>query len=184
MKKKIIVVLLLGFVVLVSGNAQRDSIATPLYEGRSLVIGVIGDTPQVGEKEHVDFRDITFEQLEDPYFSSDLDAIFITKEHLAKASEPKYTEIYQKADIPFFFIESKKSHVPFTVKELSYNEVPDLSPDTYVTGFYGKKAQYWDYGLHNDAMNETNIKVTYSNIFTIIESLHSEDSEPIYRTGG
>lgn len=184
MKKKIIVVLLLGFVILVCGNAQRDSIATPLYEGRSLVIGVIGDTPQVREEEHVDFQQVTFDQLEDPYFSSELDAIFIMKEHLAKASEPKYTEIYQKADVPFFFIESSKSHIPLTVEELSYNEVPDLSPDTYATGFYGKKAQYWDYGLPNDAMNETHIKAVYSNMFTIIESLHSEDSEPIYRPGG
>ena len=47
MKRRMIVVLLLVLVILINGNAQRDSMDTPLYDGRSLVIGVIGETPQV-----------------------------------------------------------------------------------------------------------------------------------------
>ncbi|WP_098746708.1 hypothetical protein [Paenibacillus sp. EZ-K15] len=174
MKRKIIVVLLLVFVILINGNAQRDSIDIPLYEGRSLVIGVIGETPQVRENGHVDFKEVTFQQLEDLDIPADLDAIFITKEHLVEASEPKYTEVYNKAEVPFFYIESKKSHVPFTIEELSYDEVPDLSTDMYATGYYGKDDQYWGYGLYNDVMNETNIKAVYSHIFTTLESLHND----------
>lgn len=174
MKRKIIVVLLLVFVILINGNAQRDSIDMPLYEGRSLVIGVIGETPQVREEGHVDFKEVTFEQLEDLDLYAELDAIFITKEHLVEASEPKYTEVYNKAEVPFFYIESSKSHVPFTIQELSYDEVPDLSMDMYATGYYGKDDQYWGYGLYNDIMNETNIKAVYSHIFTTIESLHND----------
>ncbi|MBT2760077.1 hypothetical protein [Paenibacillus sp. ISL-20] len=174
MKRKIIVILLLVFVILINGNAQRDSIDMPLYEGRSLVIGVIGETPQVREEGHVDFKEVTFEQLEDLDLSPELDAVFITKEHLVEASEPKYTEVYNKVEVPFFYIESKKSHVPFTIEELSYDEVPDLSTDMYATGYYGKDDQYWGYGLYNDVMNETNIKAVYSRIFTTIESLHND----------
>lgn len=167
MKRKIIVVLLLVFVILINGNAQRDSIDTPLYEGRSLVIGVIGKTPQVREKGHVGFKEVTFQQLEDLDLSAELDA-------LVEASEPKYTEVYKKAEVPFFYIESKKSHVPFTIKELSYDEVPDLSTDMYATGYYGKNAEHWGFGLYNDVMNETNIQAVYSHIFTTIESLHND----------
>ncbi|MFE0558877.1 hypothetical protein ACFW1P_23430 [Paenibacillus sp. NPDC058910] len=174
MKRKIIVVLLLVFVILINGNAQRDSIDMPLYEGRSLVIGVIGETPQVREEGHVGFREVTFQQLEDLDLSAELDAVFITKEHLVEASEPKYTKVYHQAEVPFFYIESKKSHVPFTIEELSYDEVPDLSSDMYATGYYGKDASHWGYGLYNGVMNETNIQAVYSHIFATIESLHND----------
>lgn len=174
MKRKIGLVLLLVFVVLINGNALARFDDTPLYEGRSLVIGVIGEAPQVREKGHVDFKEVTFQQLEDLDIPAELDAIFITKEHLVEASEPKYTEVYNKSEVPFFYIESKKSHVPFTIEELSYDEVPDLSADMYATGYYGKGDQYWGYGLYNDVMNETNVKAVYSHIFTTIESMHND----------
>lgn len=174
MKRRMIVVLLLVLVILINGNAQRDSMDTPLYDGRSLVIGVIGETPQVREKGHVGFKEVTFQQLEDLDLSAELDAIFITKEHLVEASAPKYTEVYNKAEVPFFYIESKKSHVPFTIEELSYDEVPDLSSDMYATGYYGKDAEHWGYGLYNGVMNETNVQAVYSHIFATIESLHHD----------
>ncbi|RAR41115.1 hypothetical protein DP091_25290 [Paenibacillus sp. MDMC362] len=174
MKRRMIVVLLLVLVILINGNAQRDSMDTPLYEGRSLVIGVIGETPQVREKGHVGFKEVTFQQLEDLDLSAELDAIFITKEHFMEASESKYTEVYNKAEVPFFYIESKKSHVPFTVEELSYDEVPDLSSDMYATGYYGKDGEHWGYGLYNGVMNETHVQAVYSHIFATIESLHHD----------
>ncbi|MEC0202796.1 hypothetical protein P4H39_09170 [Paenibacillus lautus] len=173
MKKISMVLLFISFIVM-GCVSKPDSIDMPLYEGRSLVIGVIGETPQVREEGYVDFKEVTFEQLEDLDLSPELDAVFITKEHLVEASEPKYTEVYNKAEVPFFYIESSKSHVPFTIEELSYDEVPALSTDMYATGYYGKDDQYWGYGLYNDVMNETNIKAVYSRIFTTIESLHND----------
>lgn len=112
MKRKKIVILLLVFVILIIGNAQRDSIDIPFYEGRSLVIGVIGETPQVREKGHVGFREVTFQQLEDLDLSAELDAVFITKEHLVEASEPKYTKIYHQAEVPFFISSLKNLMSP------------------------------------------------------------------------
>lgn len=174
MKRKIAAVILLVFVILINGNAQPDSIDMPLYEGRRLVVGVIGETPQVREKGRVDFKEITFQQLEDLDLFAELDAIFITKEHLVEASEPKYTEVYHQAEVSFFYIESTKSHVPFTIEELSYDEVPDLSSDMYAIGYYGKNTEHWGYGLHNGVMNQANIQAVYSHIFTTIESLHND----------
>ncbi|MCV4231776.1 hypothetical protein OHJ21_11405 [Virgibacillus sp. LDC1] len=173
MKKISMVLLFISFIVM-GCVSKTDSIDMPLYEGRSLVIGVIGETPQVREEGHVDFKEVTFEQLEELDLSPELDAVFITKEHLVEASEPKYTEVYNKAEVPFFYIESSKSHVPFTIEELSYDEVQDLSTDMFATGYYGKDDQYWGYGLYNNVMNETNIKAVYSRIFTTIESLHND----------
>ena len=58
------------------------------------------------------FKEVTFQQLEDLDLSAELDAIFITKEHLVEASAPKYTEVYNKAEVPFFYIESKNLMSP------------------------------------------------------------------------
>ena len=109
MKRRMIVVLLLVLVILINGNAQRDSMDTPLYDGRSLVIGVIGETPQVRREGHVGFKEVTFQRLEDLDLSAELDAIFITKEHLVEASAPKYTEVYNKAEVPFSILSLKIS---------------------------------------------------------------------------
>ncbi|KZS43067.1 hypothetical protein AWU65_00095 [Paenibacillus glucanolyticus] len=155
-------------------KSNADSVDTPPYEGppfegRSLVIGLIGETPNIRE-ENIDFEEVTFKQLEEG-LSSDLDAIFITKEFLVEASNPQYAKVYHHSDIPFFYIESKKSHVPFTIEELSYADVPDLSAYAYATGYYGEESHYWEYGLYNDVRNESNIQDVYSRIFTTIESL-------------
>lgn len=169
MKRNAIVLFCICF-ILMFFNSNSDTVNTSLYEGRSLVIGLIGDPPIIRE-EHVDFKEITLKQLADQELPSDLDAIFIMKEHLVEASDQKYVKVYQNADIPFFYIDSKKSYIPFTNEELSYDEVPDLSADTYATGYYGKKSRTWGYGLYNDVLNEANIMDVYSRIFTTIESL-------------
>ena len=40
----------------------------------------------------------------------------------------------------------------------------------YATGYYGKDAEHWGYGLYNGVMNETNVQAVYSHIFATIES--------------
>lgn len=146
---------------------------TPLYEGKKLDIGMIGDAPEIREN-NITFTEMTLDELkEGADFPSAVDAVFIQKDYLSDAADSKYAKVYQNAGIPFFFIESKKSYVPFVIEDLSYEEVPDLSPDMYASGYYqsGDKAQFWGYGLYNDQVNPPNIKDAYSRIFTTIASL-------------
>lgn len=169
MNKISMILLVICFVL---AGCNSDTIDTPRYEGKSLVIGVIGDAPNIREK-NVDFKKITFRQLEDQNLSPDFDAIFIMKEHLAEAANQKYAKKYINAGIPFFFMESKKSYLPFINEELSYDDVPDLKSGMYATGYFqsSKEYQYWGYGLYNDKANEHNIEDVYTRIFTTIESL-------------
>jgi len=75
-------------------------------------------------------------QLKEIRSLTDLDAVFITKEKLREAAEPQYAKVYKTAGVPFFFIESLKSYIPFTYEELSYDEVPDSLSNMYATGYY------------------------------------------------
>ena len=105
------------------------------------------------------------------------DAVFITKDNLQEASEEKYSLIYKKSKIPFFFIQSEKYHIPFTIEEISYEEIPDVDNLNYATGiiYNNDRTQAWGYGLYNDIENETNIKDVYSRMFeTISENTMSK----------
>lgn len=70
---------MLFMLVILAGctNVEANTVDTPLYEGKPLVIGVIGDSPEVRE-DNVEFRNITFKQLEEGNnLSSEFDAIMI-----------------------------------------------------------------------------------------------------------
>jgi hypothetical protein len=171
MKKLFSVVLLL--LVMLAG-CRSDTVDTPLYDGKNLVIGVIGNSPKVREV-NVKFKNINFNKLEEgKNLSSEFDAIFIMKEHLSEAANSKYAAVYKNSGIPFFFIESTKSYIPFVNEQISYDNSPNIDAQTYATGYFQSgegKYQYWGYGLYNDMVNGNNIKGVYTRLFTTIESV-------------
>ncbi len=170
MKKLFILILL---ILLVLSGCSSDTIKTQLYQGKNLVIGVIGNAPVVRE-DNIRFETIGFNDLEKVGdLSSEFDAILIMKEHLSEASEAKYAKVYKDSGIPFFFIESEKSYIPFIEEDILYEEVPEVKDQTYATGYFqsGEKGEYWGYGLYNDKVNESNIQDVYSRIFSTIESI-------------
>lgn len=135
MKRSLILIPLLLLSLLCITDAI-NTVDTPLYKGKGLTIGVIGNIPTVRE-ENIQFKTIDFNDLipmED--LSSEFDAIFIMKENLSEASDAKNEAIYKNANIPFFFIQSKKSNIPFVVGDLSYEGVPDFNDQSYATGYY------------------------------------------------
>lgn len=171
MNKTIAFVLLI--LIMLTG-CKSETVDTPLYNGKSLVIDVIGNSPKVRE-ENVKFKNINFSKLEeDKNLSSEFNAIFIMKEHLSEAASSKYAAVYKNSGIPFFFIRSNKSYIPFVNEQISYEDSPKIEDQTYATGYFQSgegKYQYWGYGLYNDKVNENNIKDVYTRIFTTIQSV-------------
>lgn len=169
--KKYFPVVLLIFVMLTGCNS--DTVYTPPYGGKNLVIGVIGSFPKVRE-ENVKFKKINFNKIEkSKNLSPEFDAIFIMKEHLSEAANNKYASVYKNSGIPFFFIESTKSYVAFVNDQFSYENAPDLGDETYASGIYQlgeENYQYCGYGLYNDKVNDNNIKDVYTRIFNTTES--------------
>ncbi|WML32988.1 transcription elongation factor GreAB [Clostridium sp. OS1-26] len=148
---------------------QPQSIKTNSYGGRALNIGIIGEAPEIREKQ-VKFVKIQFPDLEKEKFDSRYDAIFITKDNLSEAAQGKYASIYKKSKIPFLFIQTEKSYIPFIQEDLSYEKAPKMSDKTYATGIIcnGNNVKYWSYGLYNDIENQANVKDVYSRIFETI----------------
>jgi hypothetical protein len=139
------------------------------YNGKGLNLAIIGEIPEIREKQ-IKFTKILFSDLEKEKFNSEYDAIFITKANLSEAAQVKYVSIYKKSKIPIFFIQTKKSYIPFTQEDLSYEQAPDVPDKSYATGilFKDNKLNYWEYGLYNNIENQVNIKAVYSKIFETI----------------
>lgn len=151
---------------------QSQSIKTNLYLGQKLTIGVIGEPFEVREQQ-VKFTGINFSDLEKEGIVSQYDAVFIAKDNLSEAAQNKYKLIYKKSTIPFFFIENKKSNVPFTEENLSYEDLPNLENQSYISGFMynDNKLKSWGFELnHENIDNKSNIEGFYSEIFTIISN--------------
>jgi hypothetical protein len=165
--KKILPVLLLIFVMLTGCNS--DTVYTPLYNGKHLIIGIIGNFPKVRE-ENVKFKHINFDKIEDSKnLSSEFDAIFIMKKYHSEAANIKYIDVYKNSGIPFFFIDSKKDYIVIINGQLSYKDAPDNNDQSYATGIKDEN-HFCEYGLYNDKVNENNIKNVYTQIFTTINS--------------
>ncbi|WP_138420849.1 hypothetical protein [Aquibacillus sediminis] len=167
----------IGFLILFSllvGCKAEDEVDSSIYEGSDLIIGVIGKSPEVREK-NINFKRIRLAELESNVakVSNDYDAVFIMKQYLDQAGEKQFAQVFNELKIPVFFIESKKSYLPFIYDDMTYEEAPNIEDQTYATGIISEEKDtfnYWGYGLYNDTENETNIKDVYSRIFTTIES--------------
>ncbi|WP_339316083.1 hypothetical protein [Paenibacillus sp. FSL R10-2734] len=178
MKRIILNALIILIVIFTTGcTSIADTVDTPLYSGKSLSLGVVGEIPKIRE-EHVHFTNISFDELEDySTLSSKYDAVVIMKEHLQEADDNKYIKVYTNAGVPFFFIEATKSFMPFVLEDVSFehSSLTNFNYDMYVTGYFqtGEAYKSWGYGLYNDKVNEPNIKDVYSRIFTTIESIEN-----------
>ncbi|WP_342562829.1 hypothetical protein NST84_25150 [Paenibacillus sp. FSL R7-0345] len=154
-------------------DTQPDSVDTPPYAGKGLNVAVIGEAPSVRERQ-VAFSAITLDEMYDNSrsLSAEYDAVIIMKEHLSEAAEARYAEVYQTAGIPFFFIGSTKSYMPFVLEDLDYEDVPEMNNEMYATGYFNAedKWQFWATGLYNNKVNNRNIKSAYSAVFEAINN--------------
>ncbi|WP_310830075.1 hypothetical protein [Paenibacillus pedocola] len=174
---KSIYLFLIAAAILLTGctitiDTKKDSVDTPPYAGRALHLAVIGEAPSVRERQ-AKFSAITFDDLlNNQSLAADFDAVFIMKEHLSEAADDQYAEVYRTAGIPFFFIESKKSYMPFILEDIAYEDIKDTNDGLYATGYFNSegKWEFWGTGLYNDKVNSSNIQSAYSRVF---ETIHN-----------
>lgn len=176
MMRKIILLFLLISTLAACSMDKNEVKDSPLYEGLDLTIGVVGKIPDVRERNIV-FKSIDLNDIRKGNLSSKYDAIFIMKEQLIEAARAPYANIYKNSGIPFFFIESKKSHVPFVEAEIEYEAFPDTDSGEYASGYYeiGDSGKSFGYGLYNDTVNEVNILDVFSRIFMTIEQVNMKN---------
>lgn len=152
----------------------NNSAGTETYSGSNLIIGVIGKHPEVREN-NITFISIELKDLKEQDQLEKFDAVFIMKEHLIEAANDEYVESYQAGIVPFFFIESEKSYLPFVVYSSSYKGTPNAPTKDYATGYYNNpngEMKYWGYGLYDDVRSKNNITDVYTRIFKTIDEIN------------
>ncbi|MFO1444590.1 hypothetical protein KDN24_15565 [Bacillus sp. Bva_UNVM-123] len=172
MKSKVnLVILLISVLFVVFGCSKSDeSVETEIYNGKSLLIGIIGEVPKIRE-DNIKFTNIDFNDLQNVDNFSNIDAVFITKENLKEAEKPKYASIYNSSHIPFLFIETPKSYVPYVHDNIDFEDYPDDESGMYAYLYDSDSERHWGYGLYNDKVNEQNIQDVYSRVFKTIEEI-------------
>ena len=143
------------------------------YEGNSLTIGVIGTTPNVLE-DNITFKDIDINSLKNELKFGSYDAIVITKDSFEQASDSKHVNIYTESHIPFVFIESEKSYLPFISKDHDYKSAPLVDSLAHaILYFHNDNGEVITkkYSLYNDERTERNINEVYSRVFYTVEEI-------------
>ncbi|MCM3005905.1 hypothetical protein [Priestia koreensis] len=156
---------------------QVKNIDFSKYVGRELKLGIIGKIPTVREN-NVHFSTLSFQDLKDDKFSS-YDAVFITKENLNEASQSIYADVYLKSKIPFYFIKTEKSYIPFVDPDSTYENTGKVSPKSFLTGYRqeGSNNRYWEYSLYNDIETKKTVEDVYSRVFMDIEKVKNTVSK-------
>lgn len=169
------VLILLSVYITGCSDSNHDT-----YEGETLRIIVIGETPTVSE-DNIIFLSAEFSDLEENYtsFNVDGDALFIMPENLVEASNQKYIEQYNALRIPTFFIGTTKAHIPFVFEDADYTNTQDVSPKSYAAGYLydsdNQLGETWEFSNESEEdITEDEIKSIYSDIFRTINKLNTD----------
>lgn len=182
MKKNIQIfsILILLITGLIGCSAMQND--KEVYKGEKLNIAVVGKIPEINEKEStINFKKLSLKDIKKIDLKS-YDAVIITKPYLSEAANKKYKDTYLNGQIPFFFVESKGSILPFVDNSLTYKQYADRVNDTqsYIVGVLGNpngdnyNTWQYDYAIKNDKFDRTDVKDIYSRVFKTVEKVKKE----------
>ncbi|HDX9657785.1 hypothetical protein OCF65_08165 [Bacillus toyonensis] len=157
-------------ICLVSAGCAKDKEGEKLeYNGRALVIGVVGEKPKDTFR-NIKFESVKLEEMQEK--SAKFDGFFVMKEYFKEASKERYTDLFLSLKKPVFFIGLQdKPYLIFTEKDLDYDNAPKDRAMMYTQGFVNMgnpEGQYWGMGLYNDTVSNQNIHNMYIVVFQTI----------------
>ncbi|MBJ8053315.1 hypothetical protein JDS87_15360 [Bacillus cereus] len=155
---------------LVSTGCTNDNEGETLeYNGRTLVIGVVGEKPKDTFR-NIKFENVKLEEMQEK--SAKVDGFFVVKEYFQEASKEQYTDLFLSLKKPVFFIGLQdRPYLIFTEKDLDYDNAPRDRAMMYTQGFVNMgspEGQYWGMGLYNDTVSNQNIHNMYIIVFQTI----------------
>ncbi|KAB2451080.1 hypothetical protein F8160_15145 [Bacillus sp. CH126_4D] len=155
---------------LVSTGCAKDNKGENLeYNGRALVIGVVGEKPKDTFR-NIKFENVKLEEIQEK--AAKVDGFLVMKEYFQEASKEQYTDLFLSLKKPVFFIGLKdRPYLIFTEKDLDYDNAPRDRAMMYTQGFVNMgnhEGQYWGMGLYNDTVSDQNIHNMYIIVFQTI----------------
>ncbi|MGE6548813.1 hypothetical protein ACQKFK_07235 [Bacillus mycoides] len=155
---------------LVSTGCAKDKEGEKLeYNGRALVIGVVGEKPKDTFR-NIKFEKVKLEEMQEK--SAKVDGFLVMKEYFQEASKEQYTDLFLSLKKPVFFIGLQdRPYLIFTEKDLDFDNAPRDRAMMYTQGFVNMgrpEGQYWGIGLYNDTVSNQNIHNMYIVVFQTI----------------
>lgn len=171
--------IILTVILLTACNSKVANKSTNVkeYTGQELKVGVVGEIPKVMKKNinlvSIDFTDFQKQNL------ASYDGIIITKEHLTQASENQYADVYNQSNIPFFFMQSEKSYLPFADNQTTYDQAIKVKNKSYTTGYINTNeiVRHWELSLNDKLDDKKAVNEVYSRIFMLIEKIKISKSD-------
>ncbi|KMN42777.1 hypothetical protein ACT1UG_08625 [Bacillus paramycoides] len=162
----------LAFILLclVGAGCAKDKEGEKLeYNGRALVIGVVGEKPKDTFR-NIKFESVKLEEMQEK--SAKVDGFLVMKGYFQEASREQYTDLFLSLKKPVFFIGLQdRPYLIFTKKALDYDNAPKDEAMMYTQGFVNmgsSEGQYWGMGLYNDTVSDQNIHNMYILVFQTI----------------
>ncbi|AAU15559.1 hypothetical protein I6G76_27230 [Bacillus cereus] len=157
-------------ICLASAGCAKDKEGEKLeYNGRALVIGVVGEKPKDTFR-NVKFENVKLEEMKGN--AAKVDGFLVMKEYFQEASKEQYTDLFLSLKKPVFFIGLQdRPYLIFTEKDLDYDNAPRDGAMMYTQGFVNMgnpEGQYWGMGLYNDTVSNQNIHNMYIIVFQTI----------------
>ncbi|MGG0720644.1 hypothetical protein [Bacillus mycoides] len=152
-----------------TGCAKDNEGDTLGYNGRALVIGVVGEKPKDTFR-NIKFENVKLEEMQEK--SEKVDGFLVMKEYFQEASKEQYTDLFLSLKKPVFFIGLQdRPYLIFTEKDLDFDNAPRDRAMMYTQGFVNMgrpEGQYWGIGLYNDTVSNQNIHNMYIVVFQTI----------------
>nr|WP_106779231.1 hypothetical protein [Lysinibacillus timonensis] len=142
------------------------------YNGQSLHIGVIGESP------NVNFNNITFHHtIPDLLYKEEYDAYFITEAYFEELSTDEWTSVFDKLHTPVFFINLDVQAFIYRIDGMDYDKTSPKATE-HTKGFVrvGDEFRGWAYGDPSGTTKQSDTpKWIYNAIFRDIEEFLQEN---------
>ncbi|AJS61170.1 hypothetical protein [Paenibacillus sp. IHBB 10380] len=182
MTKKLCLLLLIFFTILVSCTNQKEAISeheTPSGPSIALKIAVIG-TNHIAAIDNVNYVKTSLQDLvEDD--NQQLDGLIISKESFEEAAQEEYRDFFKNIKYPVFFLGAENILTAvFHEDGLTLEDGKIGGTGAYASGFVSTEDGYKDWGLYlpnNPTNNDKNINIIVRICNAIQEYKENEDTE-------
>ncbi|CAM4083458.1 hypothetical protein BAMA_16755 [Bacillus manliponensis] len=98
---------------------------------------------------------------------------------MTQASENQYADVYNQSNIPFFFMQSEKSYLPFADNQTTYDQAIKVKNKSYTTGYINTNeiVRHWELSLNDKLDDKKAVNEVYSRIFMLIEKIKISKSD-------
>ncbi|MEK4628475.1 amino acid oxidase [Solibacillus sp. FSL R7-0682] len=144
------------------------------YDGEPLKIAVIGDIPELNNK-NIHFETISLDKFSEDatQISTNFDAVMITPVIFEEASDDRFVDVYSDSEMPIIFFDSPKRHFPFiragaTYETARWESLNNGSHTTiYLSDIDADIEDVWYFYLKD----EKELDDLYKEIFQMVETL-------------